>query len=159
MDIQFVVNDYLLVWNLLFRPSISEEIQALKERLWKNYSKSYMKLEKEKELFGFYLKNHPTTRYKDKYKVVNISDLNNYVGKTIDVVVLVEKVKVIEDKNKNKMAFITGSDELDTCEFVAFSKEFNDIRDVTRGNILLIRGKVEKRNNNQVVIKKSKMLS
>ncbi len=47
MDIQFVVNDYLLVWNLLFRPSISEEIQALKERLWKNYSKSYMKLEKE----------------------------------------------------------------------------------------------------------------
>lgn len=47
MNIQFVVNDYLLVWNLLFRPSISEEIQALKERLWKNYSKNYLKLEKE----------------------------------------------------------------------------------------------------------------
>lgn len=47
MNLQFIVNDYLLAWNLLFRPSISEEIQKLKERLWKNYSKDYMKLEKE----------------------------------------------------------------------------------------------------------------
>lgn len=47
MNIQFVVNDYLLAWNLLFRPSISSEIQKLKERLWKNYSKDYLKLEKE----------------------------------------------------------------------------------------------------------------
>ncbi len=47
MKIQFIVNDYLLAWNLLFRPSISEDIQKLKEKLWKNYSKSYMKLEKE----------------------------------------------------------------------------------------------------------------
>ena len=47
MNIQFVINDYLLAWNILFRPSISEEIQKLKERLWKNYSKEYMKLQKE----------------------------------------------------------------------------------------------------------------
>ena len=47
MKIQFIVNDYLLAWNLLFRPSISEEIQALKKRLYKNYPKEYMKLEKE----------------------------------------------------------------------------------------------------------------
>ena len=47
MNIQFVVNDYLLAWSILFRPSISEEIQKLKERLWRNYSKEYMKLQKE----------------------------------------------------------------------------------------------------------------
>ena len=47
MNIQFVVNDYLLAWNILFRPSISKEIQELKERLWKNYSKEYLKLSKE----------------------------------------------------------------------------------------------------------------
>ena len=45
MNIQFVMNDYLLAWNLLFRPSISEEIQKLKEKLWKNYSKDrYLKI-------------------------------------------------------------------------------------------------------------------
>lgn len=135
--------------DMIERPEIEEK---------EEYDNNFL-MDKEKELFGFYLKNHPTTRYKDKYKVVNINDLSKYIGKTIDVVILVEKVKVIEDKNKNKMAFITGSDELDTCEFVAFSKEFNDIKDIQRGNILLIRGKVEKRNNNQVVIEKSKMLS
>ena len=47
MNVEFVVNDYLLAWNLLFKPSISEDIQNLKERLWKNYSKQYMKMEKE----------------------------------------------------------------------------------------------------------------
>ncbi len=47
MNVEFVTNDYLLAWNLLFRPSISEEIQKLKERLWKNYPDQYMKLEKE----------------------------------------------------------------------------------------------------------------
>ena len=47
MNIQFIVNDYLLAWNLLFRPSISSDVQKLKERLYKNYPKEYMKLEKE----------------------------------------------------------------------------------------------------------------
>lgn len=47
MNVNFVVNDYVLAWNLLFRPSISEDIQSLKTRLWKNYSEEYMKLEKE----------------------------------------------------------------------------------------------------------------
>ena len=47
MNIQFMINDYLLAWNLLFRPSISDDIQKLKERLRKNYNKEYMKLEKE----------------------------------------------------------------------------------------------------------------
>ena len=47
MNVEFVTNDYLLAWNLLFRPSISEEIQKLKERLWKNYPELYMKLEKD----------------------------------------------------------------------------------------------------------------
>ena len=47
MKLQFIVNDYLLAWNLLFRPSVSESVQKLKEKLWMNYSKDYMKLEKE----------------------------------------------------------------------------------------------------------------
>lgn len=47
MNVNFYVSDYVLAWNLLFRPSISEEIQDLKTRLYKNYSKDYLKLEKE----------------------------------------------------------------------------------------------------------------
>ncbi len=47
MNIEFLTNDYLLAWNLLFKPSFSEEVQNLKEKLWQNYPKQYMKLEKE----------------------------------------------------------------------------------------------------------------
>ena len=48
MDIEFTTNDYLLAWSLLFKPSISREVQELKERIWKNHPKDYMALEKEK---------------------------------------------------------------------------------------------------------------
>ena len=47
MNVEFVTNDYLLAWNLLFRPSISKEMHKLKERLWKNHPDEYMKLQKE----------------------------------------------------------------------------------------------------------------
>lgn len=47
MEIEFSVNDYLLAWYLLFRPSFNEEVQNLKEKLWVNYKKQYSKLEKE----------------------------------------------------------------------------------------------------------------
>jgi len=47
VNVEFIENDYILAWNLLFRPSINEEIQKLKERLWANYPKNYLKLENE----------------------------------------------------------------------------------------------------------------
>ncbi len=47
MNLKFVLNDYVLMWNLLFQASISEEIQTLKQKLWKNYRHSYHRLYKE----------------------------------------------------------------------------------------------------------------
>ncbi len=114
---------------------------------------------KEKELFGFYLSYHPTTRYKDKYQVVNLSDLGKYIDKIKDVIVLVEKIKIHKDKNGNEMAFITGSDELDSIELIAFNEEYSKIRELEKGNILLAQGKVEKRNNIQIIIEKSKIIA
>lgn len=114
---------------------------------------------KEKELFGFYLSYHPTTRYKDKYKVTNLNDVKNHIGKIIDTIALVEKIKVHKDKKGNDMAFISGSDELDSIEYIAFSDEFKAINELEKGNILLVQGKVEKRNNIQIIIEKAKIIS
>lgn len=47
MNIEFVVNDYLLAWYLLFRPSFCEEVQKLKEKLWNNHQKQYISMQKE----------------------------------------------------------------------------------------------------------------
>ena len=114
---------------------------------------------KEKELFGFYLSYHPTTKYKDKYKVVPIKDVKNYVGKIIDTIVLVEKVKTHKDKNQNDMAFITGSDEIESIEYIAFSKVFDTIKNLNKGDILLVQGRVEKRSTIQIIAEKAKIIS
>lgn len=47
MDIEFVINDYLLAWYLLFKPSFCEEVQVLKEKLWTNHQQQYMHMQKE----------------------------------------------------------------------------------------------------------------
>lgn len=50
MNLKFAVNDYVLIWNLLFQASVSEEIHKLKQKLWLNYKNEYNKLYKDKEL-------------------------------------------------------------------------------------------------------------
>ena len=49
MNLNFVLNDYVLIWNLLFGASISSNIQGFKQKLWKNYRHSYNDLYKEEE--------------------------------------------------------------------------------------------------------------
>ena len=49
MNLNFVLNDYVLIWNLLFSASISSNIQDFKQKLWKNYRHSYNDLFKEEE--------------------------------------------------------------------------------------------------------------
>ncbi len=41
MNFKFIVNDYVLIWNLLFRGSISAKIHSLKQKLWMNYKNEY----------------------------------------------------------------------------------------------------------------------
>ena len=41
MDTKFVINDYVLVWNLLFGASISESVHKLKQKLWDTYRIEY----------------------------------------------------------------------------------------------------------------------
>lgn len=41
MNLKFIVNDYILIWNLLFRASVSENIHNIKQKIWFNYKKEY----------------------------------------------------------------------------------------------------------------------
>ncbi len=50
MNLKFVVNDYVLIWNLLFQASINERIHRLKQKLWINYKKEYNTTYKDKNL-------------------------------------------------------------------------------------------------------------
>ncbi len=129
--------------SLVMKPEIEEK---------KEFSKSFL-LEKEKEVFGFYLSHHPTTMYKKEnpYGIL-LNKIEDYFDKTIDTLVLVEKLKVINTKKGDKMAFMTGSDETTSKEFILFPKTFEKYQNIEKGDILKIRGKVEKRLNEIQII-------
>ena len=125
----------------------------------KEYPNKYL-LEKEKDLFGFYLSSHPTTMYKkDNPYCITINEVDNHFNKTIDLLILVEKIKVINTKKNEKMAFLTGSDETGSIELTLFPKVFNDFQELSRGDLLKVRGQVERRlNETQVIVSKIKYL-
>ena len=50
MNVKFNVNEYTLVWYLLFQQSISVNLNKYKQKLWNNFQKEYIHLEKEKQL-------------------------------------------------------------------------------------------------------------
>ena len=124
-----------------------------------DFDNSYL-LQKEKEVFGFYLSSHPTTIYKkDNPYCITINKSNNYFNKTVDLLLLIEKIKVINTKKGDKMAFITGSDETSSKEFIIFPKVYKIYNDLEVGDIIKIRGKVEKRlDEYQIIVDKIKKL-
>ena len=48
MNTKFIVNDYILIWNLLFGASISEPMYKLKQKIWDTYKNEYNSTFKDK---------------------------------------------------------------------------------------------------------------
>ncbi len=118
----------------------------------KEYSNSYL-LNMEKEVFGFYLSNHPASFYKAKENnCISLNMISNYFNKKIDVIILIDKIKVISTKKGEKMAFITGSDETSSADFTLFPRIYKDFVNIQRGDIIKVRGVVEKRLNTYQII-------
>ena len=110
-------------------------------------------IEKEKEMFGLYLSNHPTLSYKNKYHTVEIENIDKYLNRQIEVIALIEKIKTIETRQKEKMAFISGSDDKRSTEFVFFPRTYNYyINELKVGKVLKLKGKVEKRYDSLQII-------
>lgn len=124
---------------------LSEEFTLKPEIIeGKDFSKKE-KLEKEKELYGFYISAHPITEYKLKYKeVIPLEKVPLYFDKIISTFIYVEKVKEITTKKEEKMAFITGADEIENIDVVFFPRVYEK-KEIKIGDILYITAKVEKR--------------
>ena len=136
--------------SLVIQPDIEEQ---------KEYEDSYL-LDKEKSVFGFYLSSHPTLMYKkDNPYTISLNEVSSHFSKSIDCLILVDKIKVINTKKGDKMAFITGSDETATMDFTLFPKVYRMYQAIEKGDLLKIRGMVEKRlDQYQVIVQKIKYL-
>lgn len=113
-------------------------------------------LQNELTVFGFYLTHHPVAIYKKNYKEsIDIVDIPKYFSKRISTLVLIERIKVINTKKGDKMAFLTVSDENGSMNFTLFPKVYQKYALLTRGNIIKVVGMVEKRlNEYQVIVEK-----
>ena len=118
-------------------------------------------LVKEKETFGIYLNNHPTTSYlKQTPNAIHLTDTPNYFNKIVTTIVLVDNTKQITTKKGDAMMFLTGSDESGSMEFTLFPKVFASYPDIQKGMILKIIGNVEKRlDQYQIIVRKIEPIS
>ena len=98
--------------------------------------------EEEIDSYGFYISNHPASKYS---KVNKIKDINNYLFKTVKMYVLVEDIKAIKTKKNEDMAFITGSDDTGKMEFTVFPKNFYMLQNLRKNDMIKIVGNVSKR--------------
>ena len=117
-------------------------------------------MQQELDIFGFYLTNNPITELKLKYNnIININEIELYFDKIINSIVYVDKIKEISTIKGEKMCFINGSDELMTADIVIFPKIYEKHKEIKEGNIILIKGKVEKRfDKYQIILKELKIL-
>ena len=115
------------------------------------YDNDYL-LEKEHSLYGFYITSHKTEKYKLNEK--NIIDLNmipNYFGKTINIVTQIDRIKEINTKNNELMAFLTVSDMTGSISVTVFPKTYEKFH-LEKGNIVKITGSVERRYNEYQIV-------
>lgn len=105
---------------------------------------NYLLLEQEKELFGFYISNHPATSYKTNTNAISLENLDKYFDKLVTTIVLVESIKEITTKKGDKMAFATCSDETGSVDYTFFPKIWNNIN-IKKGGLYKMVGRVEKR--------------
>ena len=86
--------------------------------------------------------------------------IESYFDKIVDIIVNVDRVKEVMTKKQDKMLFITGSDELKVIDIVLFPKVYQIYNNINKDDILLIRGKVEKRfDSYQIVANKIEKLN
>ena len=152
----FSLNRHTMIENLDDAITYSELSIGISESLisvpnikeYDEYSESELIL-KEKELYGFYLRDHPVIKYNNNIKLI---DINKYFDKNITSILYIDELRKIKTKNDKDMAFMLCSDETSTLDFIVFSNKINLITDIKVGDIVKIFGKVEKRFDKYQVI-------
>jgi len=137
-------------------PSFREE--DFKYIPYEEYDFSYLQ-EQEKELIGFNLRYHPMTPFIDeleKKNILSISDLQELKTGYTRFAGYFTRMKVIQTKNNDSMAFLTFEDAFSEAEAVLFPRDYETYKAVLVLNqVYYLEGKLEMRNNKlQVVISK-----
>lgn len=122
----------------------NDEMPVMKPALKRVEDKKIDERQREFEAFGFYLSNHPASKYVSK-DITKLDSIESKFDKFIKCVVVVESIRKIETKKKEPMAFLHGSDETGSKDFVIFAKYYDLLKEIQKNDLILIEGKVTKR--------------
>lgn len=97
-------------------------------------------LDKEKQLLGFYISEHPLVQLKQKLNLnQNLNDAKDfYKG-----VVMIESMKVIKTKRGEQMAFVSIIDEMNKKEAILWPPEYEKYQGIKEKTIVIIEGQVD----------------
>ncbi len=110
----------------------------------------------EKELLGIYFTSHPLQNVMTEIKELklplmsenNLKDKSNFIG-----VGMIGKIKTINTKNNEPMAFVSIEDMSRSIEGVIFPKDYQEIKGkISENDAVLIRGKCNLRNGEVSII-------
>ncbi len=119
-------------------------------KLFEEYSNAEL-MNNEIELFGFYISNHPTSKYIYDDSITT-KTINNYFDKKIEMVLYFEKRKDINTKKNDRMMFIEASDVYGNIELVCFPNEYKKVFNIVVPGLYKVYGKVEKRFSSMQII-------
>ena len=101
-------------------------------------------MNQELNVYGFYVSNHPASKYKAK-DIIKIKNIKAYLGKNVKMVILVNDIRKIKTKKNEDMAFINGTDETGSMDFVVFPKKINYLESLSVGSLVVVMGTVARR--------------
>lgn len=127
------------------------------------------KLEKEKEVIGFYLTSHPLETYADQRSMIALQSFTEILDmlKTynkqdepfVTVCGLLTSKKEITTKKGDRMAFIQLEDQLGSAEIVLFPKQFKKSHEwLNQYHVFVIKGTVDLVSTNTCKIKATEMV-
>ena len=161
---EFNLNHQTLINNIDIGINYADLVRDLDESLiiapeieiFEEYDKQTL-IKQEYSVFGFYLSYHPVQNYRKND--INTTKIKDNFNKQIDIYLLIDNVRVIKTKKSEKMAFLTGSDEYSEVDMVMFPKEYEKFYNISKGDIVLVTAKVEKRiNEYQLIISNIKRM-
>jgi hypothetical protein len=151
MNTHFIVNDYALIWNLLFQASISETIYKLKQKLWDTYKNEYNKTYKDKNLISKDYKNFIPSDDTIYNIVLDNKDYNDIKKQT-------EKYRLeimsLWDKNKKETAYLMKNIiRLNISEYTVFivNKELNVIEN-TSNDTIVVGKKIDEKHPEDILV-------
>lgn len=107
---------------------------------------------RELACFGFYVTNHPSSKYQSG--IMKINKMKENFDKYVDLVVIVGSIRKIKTKKGEDMGFISGSDETGTCDFIIFPKNDKYLINLAKDDLIKVRGQVTKRiDKYQIVVR------